>query len=107
MTKLDTFRGLEGLHLDVGDLARWATGTVYFYNANWKQTDLKMHSYLPPQFYWYKGWDEVSDQMIDAGMANNYRRNFGLTHKEIGLAETFFTARPPRRFAKEIAGREI
>ena len=60
VTRLATFRGLEGLHLDVEDLARYVTHTIFVYNESWKE-DLQMHSYLPPQFYWYQSWQEVSD----------------------------------------------
>ena len=71
------------------------TGQLDLYNNDQlgRPANKRMFSYLPPQFYWYKSWSEVTDEMIDAGVAKLYVHRFGLTPAEIRLAETFFTGR--------------
>lgn len=93
VTKLATFRGLTGLHVDVEDLASYAMGELD--RCNKMLGGRTMHQLLLPQFYWYRNWDEVSDRMIDTQVGYKMVRHFGLTRSEIGMAETFFTKMHP------------
>ena len=92
VTKLASFRGLKGKHLDVNDLASYFTRQLD--DVNKLLVSSPMHSYLPPQIYCLGSYSAAA---IDAGLAKFYCDRFGLHHDEVDLAETFFTKKVPKQ----------